>query len=88
MTSLVKENLEGAQKAQKAWYDQSACARTLNESDMVLVLLPTSSNTVCMLIAQWQGKYKVIKQVGKVKHLVNMQAHRQGGGGGGGGGID
>ncbi|KAL5473231.1 hypothetical protein EMCRGX_G027688 [Ephydatia muelleri] len=33
---------------------------TLNEGDMELVLLPTSSNA---LIAQWQGPYKVTKQL-------------------------
>ena len=61
MTSLVKENLGGAQKVQKAWYDMSARVRTLNKGDTVLVLLPTSSNT---LVAQWQGLYKVTKQAG------------------------
>ena len=74
MTSLVKENLEGAQKAQKAWYNQSARIRTLNNGDLVLVLLPTSSNT---LVAQWQGPYKVIKQVGTVNYLINMHNCRK-----------
>ncbi|KAL5497626.1 hypothetical protein EMCRGX_G014134 [Ephydatia muelleri] len=59
MSSLVRESLEKAQQSQKAWYDQTARDRTLNEGDLVLVLLPTSSNT---LIAQWQGPYKVTKQ--------------------------
>ena len=66
MSSSIKESLEKAQQSQKAWYDQTARYRTLNEGDMVLVLLPTSSNT---LIAQWQGPYKVTKQVGKANYL-------------------
>ena len=74
MSSLVKESLEKAQQSQKAWYDQTARDRTLNEGDMVLVLLPTSSNT---LLAQWQGPYKVTKQVGKVNYLIDMHDRRK-----------
>ena len=38
MSSLVKESLKKAQQSQKAWYDQTARDRTLNDGDMVLVL--------------------------------------------------
>ena len=75
MSSLVKESLEKAQQSQKAWYDQTARDRTLNEGDMELVLLPTSSNT--LIIAQWQGPYKVTKQVGKVNYLIDMHDRRK-----------
>ena len=61
------------QASQKSWYDQNAWVRTLNEGAMVLVLLPTSSS---VLTAQWQGSYKVVKQVGKVNYLIDMHDRR------------
>ena len=39
----------------------------------MLVLLPTSNT----LVAQWQGPYKVIKQVGTVNYLINMHDRRK-----------
>ena len=58
-------------KPKKAWYDQSACIRTLNKGDTVLVLFPTSSN---MLVAQWQGPYKVCDQAGGNSELFDQHA--------------
>eukprot|EP00731_Ephydatia_muelleri_P013583 Em0007g893a len=74
MTTIVRESLEKAQASQKSWYDQNARMRTLNEGAMVLVLLPTSSSA---LTAQWQGPYKVVKQVGKVNYLIDMHDRRK-----------
>ncbi|KAL5489194.1 hypothetical protein EMCRGX_G018260 [Ephydatia muelleri] len=74
MTTIVRESLEKAQASQKSWYDQNARMRTLNEGAMVLVLLPTSSSA---LTAQWQGPYKVVKQVGKVNYLIDMHNRRK-----------
>ena len=74
MTTIVRESLEKAQASQKSWYDQNARVRTLNEGAMVLVLLPTSSSA---LTAQWQGPYKVVKQVGKVNYLIDMHDRRK-----------
>ena len=51
-----------------------ATGPSMKVHDMVLVLLPTSSNT---LIAQWQGPYKVTKQVGKVNYLIDMHDRRK-----------
>ena len=36
MTKVVHENLKEAQRKQKAWYDQNARERTLQEGDLVL----------------------------------------------------
>ena len=74
MTTIIRESLEKAQASQKSWYDQNARVRTLNEGAMVLVLLPTSSSA---LTAQWQGPYKVVKQVGKVNYLIDMHDRRK-----------
>ena len=41
---------------------------------MLLVLLHTSSSA---LTAQWQGPYKVVKQVGKVNYLIDMHDRRK-----------
>ena len=35
-----------------------------------MVLLPTTSNK---LLAQWQGPYQVVQQMGKVTYLIDMQ---------------
>ena len=74
MTMVVQENLEKMQASQKSWYDQNARVRTLNEGAMVLILLPMSSSA---LTAQWQGSYKVVKQVGKVNYLIDMHDRRK-----------
>ena len=39
MTDLVRENLEGAQKNQKEWYDKRASVREFSPGDEVLLLL-------------------------------------------------
>eukprot|EP00731_Ephydatia_muelleri_P020019 Em0012g844a len=74
MTTVVRESLEKMQASQKNWYDQNARVRTLNEGAMVLVLLPTSSSA---LTTQWQGPYKVVKQVGKVHYLIDIHDRRK-----------
>ncbi|KAL5506420.1 hypothetical protein EMCRGX_G008052 [Ephydatia muelleri] len=74
MMALVRENVEKAQKVQKAWYDLNTRQRVFKEGDSVLVLLPTSNNP---LLAQWQGPYKVVKAVGKVNYCVDMHDRRK-----------
>ena len=69
MSGLVQENLEGAQRKQKTWYDQMARKRTLSPGERVLVLLPTSTSK---LLAQWHGPYEVLCQVGSVNYLIAM----------------
>ena len=46
MRSLVTENVQDAQRTQKAWYDRNVCQRQLSIGDQVLVLLPTDSSTM------------------------------------------
>ena len=70
MAEIVKENLTKAQLHQKTWYDKRARLREFKRGDLVLVLLPTTSNK---LLAQWQGPYQVVQRMGKVTYLVEMQ---------------
>ena len=70
MAEVVKENLTKAQRYQKTWYDKGARLREFITGDLVLVLLPTTSNK---LLAQWQGPYQVLQRMGKVTYLIDMQ---------------
>ena len=74
MTDLVRENLEGAQKNQKEWYDKRASVREFSPGDEVLLLLPSSSNS---LEAKWQGPYKVKRKVGQVDYEIEMNDRRK-----------
>ena len=74
MSELVSENLKGAQKRQKLWYDQNARERVLEPEDAILVLLPTTSSK---LLAQWQGPYHVLCRVGEVNYEVYMPDKRK-----------
>ena len=74
MRNIVKENLEEAQQVQKKAYDKRARDQTLKEGDKVLVLLPTTTNK---LTAQWQGPYRVLRQVGKVTYELYMPSRRK-----------
>ena len=74
MSALVCENLEKAQDTQKRWYNKNARLRVFNEGHSVLILLPTSPNA---LMAQRQGPYRVLKQVGKVTYCIDMNDRRK-----------
>ncbi|KAL5486579.1 hypothetical protein EMCRGX_G019081, partial [Ephydatia muelleri] len=74
MKELVMENMRKAQASQKRWYDQNARDRELKVGSKVLVLLPSSTNK---LLAQWQGPYVVLKQVGTVDYEIDMHDHRK-----------
>ena len=63
MTELVKQNLLEAQRKQKPWYESQARSREFRDGDLVLMLLPSSSNK---LLVQWQGPYQVLRRCGKV----------------------
>uniref|UniRef100_A0A3P9K2N1 Integrase catalytic domain-containing protein n=1 Tax=Oryzias latipes TaxID=8090 RepID=A0A3P9K2N1_ORYLA len=58
-------NLERAQQDQKYWYDKRARQREFKPGEMVLILLPTSSNK---LLAKWQGPYEVLRRTGPVTY--------------------
>ena len=74
MKELVMENMRKAQASQKRWYDQNARDRELKVGSKVLDLLPSSTNK---LLAQWQGPYVVLKQVGTVDYEIDMHDHRK-----------
>ncbi len=74
MSELVCQNLKGAQKAQKRWYDKNASDREFQPADQVLILLPTSSNK---LLAQSQGPFQIVKRIGKVNYLIDMHERRK-----------
>ena len=71
---LVKENMGKAQSIQKKWYNQNVQQRELEVGCKVLVLLPSSINK---LLAQWQGPYKVLEQVGSVDYMIDMHDRRK-----------
>lgn len=74
MQDIVQENMTGAQRKQKQWYDRSARMREFQTGDQVLVLLPTITNK---LAAKWQGPYRVKERVGSVNYRVEMHDHRK-----------
>ena len=74
MLELVQENMKRAQQKQKAWYDRNAWEREFQPSDEGLILLPTTTNK---LLAQWQGPYLVLRQVGKVDYVIDMHDRRK-----------
>lgn len=69
-------------KGLASWYQFEKCPKQAEEmvwqefqsrefrcGDLVLLLLPTSTNK---LLAKWQGSYKVIKRIGRVNYLIEM----------------
>lgn len=61
MWTEAQQSKEAAQTCQKAWYDKTACERSFQLRDEVLVLLPTSESK---LTAQYRGPYRMMKPVG------------------------
>ena len=74
MAEHVQENLRKAQRYQKAWYDRNARERSFQPGDQVLILLPVPTNK---LMAQWQGPYPVLRQVGSVTYEVDVVDRRK-----------
>ena len=48
--------------------------REFKSGDLVLVLLPTSTNK---LLAQWQGLYQIVTRMGKLNYLLYMHDRRK-----------
>lgn len=65
------ENLQRAQRSQKAWYDHCSCQREYKPGQKVLLLLPSSANKVR---AQWQGPYTISRRVGPVTYEISHPA--------------
>lgn len=58
----------------KMWYDRSARERSFKVDDMVLILLPSSSNK---LLARWQGSFPVSEKLSHTTYKVKTgQGHR------------
>ena len=76
ITEIVHENLTKAQAKQKMWYNKNVQLREFKAGDLVLVLLPSSSNK---LLAQWQGLYSIEKRFGRVTYLVDSCMHDRAG---------
>ena len=74
MKELADINLAKAQEQQKKWYDWNSRKRGFQQGDMVLLLLPTSTNK---LLARWQGPYRVAKKIGIVDYLIEMPDRRR-----------
>ena len=74
MTEIVQENVSKEQSRQKRWYDKGARTREFKPGDLVLVLLPTSSNK---LLAQWQGPYQIKERKGKVNYSIDMHDRKK-----------
>ena len=74
MTDLVKENMQEAQRKQKHWYGDKAQAREFKPGDEVLLLLPSSTNSVK---AKWLGPYKVVQKMGPVDYEIEMGDKRK-----------
>jgi hypothetical protein len=70
---MARINLREAQDRQKKWYDKNARNREFRRNDMVLLLLPTTSNK---LMAKWQGPYRVLKRIGKVSYWIETPEQR------------
>ncbi|XP_076844741.1 uncharacterized protein LOC143489530 [Brachyhypopomus gauderio] len=65
LTEMARDNMEGAQRHQKQWYDMVAKDRELQPGNKALVLLPTSDTG---LLAKWQGPYEVLQKIGKTTY--------------------
>ena len=74
MTEIVQENVSKEQSRQKRWYEKGAQTREFKPGDLVLVLLPTSSNK---LLAQWQGPYQIKERKGKVNYSIDMHDRKK-----------
>ena len=69
MTALANSR-EISQKEKQKYFDKKTKDRQLKVHDKVLILLPTSTNT---LLAEWRGPYEIIDQVSPVDYTVKMK---------------
>jgi len=68
MTQLAQASDEAAKQRQKGWYDRTACQRSFQTGDQVLVLMPAAHSK---LEAQWQGPYTVAEKVTDVTYKIH-----------------
>ncbi|CAM4514096.1 unnamed protein product [Lepidochelys kempii] len=65
--ALAKENLQDAQKEQKAWYDKHARECSFKVGDQVMVL---KALQVHKMEVSWEGPFTVQEYLGAVNHLI------------------
>ena len=70
----MHENVTKQQDRQKRWYDAKARMQEFKPGDLVLELLPTSTNK---LLAQWQGPYQIVTRMAKLNYLLDMHDRRK-----------
>ena len=71
---FAKENLKKSQGRMKLWYDKKARLRTFKPGDKVLVLFPSSGNS---LQAQFFGPYEVERKVNDLNYIVKTPGRRK-----------
>ena len=74
LRDIVHDNLEEAQRTQKAWYDRQARSREFKPGDKVLVLIPTTANK---LLAAWRGPYTILRRISNVNYEVEGTGARK-----------
>ncbi|CAM4475063.1 unnamed protein product [Lepidochelys kempii] len=72
--ALAKENLQDAQKEQKAWYDKHARERSFKVGDQVMVLKPLQAHK---MEASWEGSFTVQERLGAVNYLIAFPTSNQ-----------
>ncbi|CAM4562632.1 unnamed protein product [Caretta caretta] len=65
--ALARENLQDAQKEQKAWYDKHARERSFKVGDQVMVLKALQAHK---MEALWEGPFTVQERLGAVNYLI------------------
>ncbi|CAM5110236.1 unnamed protein product [Eretmochelys imbricata] len=65
--ALARENLQDAQKEQKAWYDKHARERSFKVGDQVMVLRALQAHK---MEASWEGPFMVQERLGAVNYLI------------------
>ncbi|CAM5133689.1 unnamed protein product [Eretmochelys imbricata] len=65
--AFAKENLQDAQKEQKAWYDKHARERSFKVGDQVMVLRALQAHK---MEASWEGPFMVRERLGAVNYLI------------------
>uniref|UniRef100_A0A669EG75 Gypsy retrotransposon integrase-like protein 1 n=1 Tax=Oreochromis niloticus TaxID=8128 RepID=A0A669EG75_ORENI len=74
LQELANTHLVGVQQRQKQSYDKAARRRIFQEGQKVLLLLPSSENS---LLAKWQGPYAISRKVGPVTYELHMPERRK-----------
>lgn len=72
---VATQNEEASKQVMKDYYDKLSKKRSLEEGQLVLVLLPTSTNK---LLAKWSGPYPVLHKLSDTTYRVQTGTGRKG----------